>query len=236
LPTVTFTPDTRPPTPALDLGLPGAYCIPPGGARAQGLVTRVLTGDTIEVATGNQTWLVRYIGLDAPSVSAPAEWQGAQSFSLNQSLVGGKSVTLIQDVTDTSPEGYRPRYVISDGSFVNYELLRQGMAQQVELPPDLACRDAFISAQVEAQSVSLGVWQPTPIPTDTPLPTATITTTPRPMTPTSPPPYSCNRRYTCNNFNSRQEAQSCFNYCLNNTNQEVLPDRNRNGRVCEGSD
>lgn len=234
--TATSTPDTRPPTPALDLSLPGAYCIPPGAPRAQGLVTKVLSGDTIEVATSNQTWLVRYTGLKAPGVSAPAEWQGPQAFNFNQSLVGGKTVTLVQDVSDTDPAGYRTRYVIADGTFVNYELIRQGLANAVESPPDVSCRDAFIAAQVEAQSEVRGVWQPTPLPTFTLPPSVTITNTPGPVTSTPEPVCSCSRTYTCNNFGSQAEAQSCFNYCLRNTNRPVLPDRNNNGRVCEGSD
>jgi micrococcal nuclease len=196
----------------------------------------VLSGDTIEVAASNQTWLVRYIGLKAPNVSAPAEWQGAQALNFNQSLVGGKTVTLVQDASDTDPAGYHTRYVIADGAFVNYEMIRQGFANAVEAPPDVSCRDAFIAAQVEAQAEVRGIWQPTPLPTFTLPPSATITTTPGPATPTFEPVCACNQTYTCNNFSSRAEAQSCFNYCRRTANRDVLRDGNNNGLVCEGSD
>lgn len=234
LPTATATLDLRPPTPMIDLTLPGAYCLPTQTTRALALVTKVLDGATIEVATNNQTWTVRYIGLDAPSIFAPAEWQAAQSFGLNDSLVSGRSVTLIQDVTDVDALGYRPRYVIAGNVFVNYEIVRQGMASVVIEPPDIACQNSLLAAQVEAQTAVSGIWQPTPLPTFTIPPSATITNTPGPATATSVPPCNCSRQYTCNAFPTQNRAQVCYDYCLRTGYGPVLPDNNRNGRVCEG--
>lgn len=228
--------DTRPPTPALDLGLPGAYCLPPGAERLNGLVTRVLSGDTIEVATGNQTWIVRFIGIDSPEVSAPAEWQAAPALRLNEDLVSGKNVTLIRDVTDVDPEGMRPRYVVSGGTFVNYEILRQGFGELWERSPDLACKDAFVAAQVEAQAAVRGVWQPTPVPTFTPPPTPTITFTPGPVTATAEPVCVCSNNYSCTSFRNQRRAQACYDYCIRSGFGPILRDQNNNGLVCEGLD
>jgi micrococcal nuclease len=236
LPTITATLDMRPPTPMIDLSLPGAYCLPTGTPRTTALVTKVLDGGTIEVATNNQTWRVKYIGLDAPNVVAPVEWQAPQSYGLNQSLVSGQNVILIQDVTDVDAQGYYPRYVIAGNTFVNYEIIRQGMANAVVVSPDVACQNSFLSAQVEAQAAVSGIWQPTPLPTFTPVPSATITNTPGPVTATSLPPCYCNRQYTCNSFRTRSLAQACFDYCLRSGFGQVLPDKNNNGLVCEGSD
>jgi micrococcal nuclease len=232
--TPTSTPDPRPPTPALDLTLPGAYCIPPSAPRQTGLVSRVVDGDTIEVASGNEMWVVHYIGLDAPEITAPAEWQAAQSLAYNESLVSGRTITMIQDVTNADVNGVRPRYVIVNNAFINYEILRQGFALTQEESPDLACKDSFLAAQVEAQSAVRGVWQPTPVPTFTRAPTATVTNTPGPATPTSLPPCVCSRGYTCSNFGSQGAAQSCYNYCLRSGFGPILRDNNANGRVCEG--
>lgn len=234
LPTLTATLDSRPPTPVIDLALPGAYCLPTTTSRNIALVTKVLDGATIEVATNNQTWRVRYIGLDAPSIVTPAEWQAAQSFGLNESLVNGQNVTLIQDVSFTDGGGYYPRYVIAGNTFVNYEIIRQGMASALAVPPDIACQNAFLAAQVEAQAAVSGIWQPTPLPTFTIPPSATITNTPGPVTATSVPPCSCNRGYTCNAFPTQGRAQACYDYCIRAGFGPVLPDNNRNGRVCEG--
>jgi micrococcal nuclease len=234
--TATITPDTRPPTPMIDLTIPGAYCLPTTTARNTGLVTKVLDGGTIEVATNNQTWLVRYIGVDAPSILAPAEWQSAQSYGLNQSLVNGRNVTLIQDVSVADAEGYYLRYVIVGGTFINYEIIRQGMARSVVTPPDVACQNSLLSAQVEAQAAVVGIWQPTPLPTFTNPPPPTITNTPGTVTATALPPCACNRQYSCNSFPSQSRAQACFNYCMRLGYGPVIPDKNNNGVVCEGSD
>jgi len=232
--TPTSTPDLRPPTPALDLTLPGAYCIPPNAPRQNGLVSRVVDGDTIEVATGNESWTVHYIGLDAPEITSPVEWQAPQAMAFNESLVGGKNVTLVQDVTHTDANGVHPRYVIVNNTFVNYEILRQGFAVSAEEPPDITCKDSFVAAQVEAQGAVRGVWQPTPVPTFTRPPTATITNTPGPATPTSQPPCVCSLGYSCSNFMSQSAAQSCYNYCLRSGFGPILRDNNGNGLVCEG--
>jgi hypothetical protein len=191
-------------------------------------------GDTIEVASGNEMWVVHYIGLDAPEITAPAEWQAAQSLAYNESLVSGRTITMIQDVTNADVNGVRPRYVIVNNAFINYEILRQGFALTQEESPDLACKDSFLAAQVEAQSAVRGVWQPTPVPTFTRAPTATVTNTPGPATPTSLPPCVCSRGYTCSNFGSQGAAQSCYNYCLRSGFGPILRDNNANGRVCEG--
>lgn len=233
LPTATNTPDTRPPTPVIDLSLPGAYCLPTNTARNTALVTRVLDGATIEVATNNQTWIVKYIGLDAPSIVVPIEWQAAQSLGLNESLVSGRNVVLIQDVSMVDAQGYYPRYVIAGNTFVNYEMVRQGMASAVSMPPDVTCQNSLLAAQVEAQAAIAGIWQPTPLPTFTPIPTATITNTPGPATATRVAPCVC-RPYTCNAFPTQARAQACFDFCMRSGFGPVLADNNNNGRVCEG--
>lgn len=240
LPTATATQPSGPATPTLDLNIPGAYCIPPNGARIQGLVTRVLSGDTIEVLITNQTYLVRYIGVDSPNIEAPSEWQSGQSMSFNQSLVEGKFVTLIQDITDLGANGYYPRYVLINQVFVNYEMLRQGFGRMVSMPPDVACDNSLLSAQVEAQGSIRGLWQPTPAPTYTITPTPTITRTPTiTLYPTRTQQAVCNclgRRLTCNSFPSQRRAQLCFEYCRSQGYGDIFGlDKNGNGLACEGS-
>ena len=234
LPTLSPTVPEGLPTPALDLAIPGGYCLPTNGRRSQGLVTKVLSGDSIEVLITNQTYRVRYIGTVSPSVLAPAEWQGAQAFGFNQSLVEGKYVTLVQDVTETDAQGFSPRYVIIDQTFVNYELIRQGYGRLASSPPDTVCDNSLLSAQVEAQASYRGVWIPTPMPTFTITPTPTETLIP---TRTSVPVCNClGQRLTCNNFRSQARAQQCFEYCRSQGYGDIFGlDKNGNGLACEGS-
>jgi micrococcal nuclease len=234
-PTPTTAPPVGPPTPALDLTIPGAYCLPTNTNRSRVLVTRIIDGETIEVASTFQTFIVRYIGIDAPNLSPAQEWQAAQAYGYNTNLVSGKNVTLVEDMVNQDPAtGVYLRYVIADNAFVNYEIVRQGFAKVSSMPPNSACDNAFIAAQVEAQAAISGMWQPTPLPTWTNTPTPTITFTPGPVTPTSPPPCSCDAQKTCSQFQSQRQAQACYNYCIRNFNTYVLRDNNNNGLVCEG--
>jgi len=230
-PNPTPTPDESSPTPGFNESAPGAHCIPIGTQRTRALVTRVLDAQTIEVATGNENFTVRYIGLDAPGIAPNMDWKGAQAVAANDNLVNGKYVTLVKDVSDIDSEGFYLRYVLLDDVFVNYSLIRQGMARVAVVQPDVTCESIFLAAQVEAQTARSGIWEPTPVPTVTRTSTATITPIP---TSTSVPPCACRSGLSCNNFYTQAQAQQCYNYCLKQGYGPVLDDKNKNGRVCEG--
>jgi endonuclease YncB( thermonuclease family) len=234
-PSPTATMPAGPATPVLDLSLPGAYCLPPNAPRVQGLVTKVLDGSLIEVLISNRVYRVQYIGVDAPGIQVPMEWQGAQSSGFNQSLVEGKNVTLISDAADTDAAGNYLRYVIVGNTFVNYEVVRLGFAKAVSMPPDIVCDNSFLAAQVEAQNAVKGIWQATPVPTFTVTLTPTITNTPVPVTATPVGPCNClGRRLTCNSFRNQRSAQQCFEFCWNQGYGDIFGlDKNGNGVACD---
>lgn len=86
-------------------------------------VTAVIDGDTIEIEGGES---VRYIGIDAPETR---ECYGPEATEANRELVEGKEVILIRDVENRGKYDRLLRYVISDGRFVNAELVRLGYAE-----------------------------------------------------------------------------------------------------------
>ncbi len=233
--TFTLTPSlqSNASTQAVEEGLdaPGAECIPSSSEWIRGLVTRVLDGETIEVAMDNQSYIVRYIGIDAPGMVQPIEWKGPEAVNINSSLVSGQYVTLAKDVSEVDPNGYLLRYVIANSTFVNLQMVRSGLARVVVVPPDTACATTFLAAQAEAQAGVLGVWQATLTPTSTITPTPTNTLIP---TETIVPVCSCKIHYSCTDFKTVKKAQACFDYCMLTTGKEVIPDKNKNGFVCEG--
>lgn len=234
--TLTATP-TEPvgnPTPELDLTIPGAYCLPTNTPRQKGLVSKVVDPQTIEVVVGYDTLRVRYIGVDAPLISPPPpQWQAPQAYAFNESLVNGQVVTLVQDITDLDAEGNSLRYVLAGKSFINYEIIRQGLARHQSMPPDVACDNSLIAAQVEAQGGTRGVWMPTPAPTFTITPTPTNTV---PPTATRLAPCDCTGpRLTCNFFPNQNRAQACYEYCRSQGFGDIFGlDKNNNGLACEG--
>jgi len=235
---LTSTPTLEPysPTPEVNLAAPGAYCIPTNTERKRVLVTRVLDAERIEVVSGNDTLRVRYIGIDAPNLTPTIEWQAPMAIATNERFVGGKYVTLVKDTSEMDAEGFYLRYVLIDDLFVNYELVRQGLAKAISTPPDVACETSLLAAQAEAQATVRGVWQSTPLPTWTTTSTATetpIATNTLPPTNTKLPPCAC-RPTNCSAFYTQEQAQSCYDYCLDAGYGPVLNDQNNNGRVCEG--
>jgi endonuclease YncB( thermonuclease family) len=96
------------------------------GKRA--IVTRVIDGDTIDVNINGVVQRVRYIGIDTPEYTSTKEYYGAEATAKNRSLVEGRTVTLVKDVSETDRYDRLLRYVLVGNVFVNYELVRLGFA------------------------------------------------------------------------------------------------------------
>ena len=150
------------------------------------LVTRVIDGDTIEVAIAGTIYKVRYIGIDTPELDdkRPEFCNLAQQATrLNRQLVEGKRVQLDKDVSETDKYGRLLRYVYVGDIFVNAELVRQGLAWAKAYEPDTKYQDTLDKAEAEAKQAGRGLWAltpPTPAPTLTPTPAPTPTPTPTP--------------------------------------------------------
>ena len=131
-------------------------------------VVKVVDGDTINVEISGKEYTVRYIGMDTPETvkpNTPVQYYGPEASAKNKELVGGKTVILIKDVSETDKYDRLLRYVISDGKFVNFELVAQGYAHYHSYPPDISCNKTFASAERDARKKILGLWAtPTPNP------------------------------------------------------------------------
>jgi hypothetical protein len=61
--------------------------------------------------------------------------------------------------SETDRYGRLLRYVyLTDGTFVNAELVRQGYAQVATYPPDVAHQELFVALQQEAREAAVGLW------------------------------------------------------------------------------
>jgi len=140
----------------LSLDTPEAACAPPGRDFEIGLVTEVVDGDTIEVTIDSQAFAVRYIGIDTPEPGDPG---GVEAKAKNSELVSDQVVTLGRDVSETDRFDRLLRYVyLSDGTFVNAELVRSGYARAKAYQPDVKCQVLLEQIQGEAQVSGLGLW------------------------------------------------------------------------------
>jgi micrococcal nuclease len=158
-------------------------------AMVEAQVVEVVDGDTIKVLIDGQEFTVRYIGIDTPETkdpNEPVQWMGPEASAANEELVGGKTVLLEKDVSETDQYGRLLRYVHVGDTFVNEELVRQGFAQVSTYPPDVQYADLFTEAQQEAREAGRGLWSEPPTPS--PVPTQAPTQPPPTPVPTQPPP------------------------------------------------
>lgn len=126
------------------------------GERAE--VVRVIDGDTIVVALDGFEYHVRYVGIDTPERGEPF-YQAATD--ANEQLVGGGTVILVRDISDTDRYDRLLRYIyLPDGTFVNGELVRMGLAQAKMYRPDVAFNDLLESLESEARAAGNGMWGP----------------------------------------------------------------------------
>lgn len=120
-------------------------CIPVNNEIETGLVTSIIDGDTIYVIIDGQEYSVRYVGIDAPEMDS-GDPLAEQARLKNAEMVDGKTVSLVRDVSETDVYGRLLRYVLVGDVFVNYELVREGLAVPKEYPPDTACHQTLESA------------------------------------------------------------------------------------------
>ncbi|MCL4264944.1 MAG: thermonuclease family protein [Anaerolineae bacterium] len=119
-------------------------------------VTRIIDGDTIEVDINGQTYRVRYIGMDTPERGDPYFDEATEA---NRQLVEGQIVTLVKDVSETDRYGRLLRYLyLSDGTFINAELVKQSYALVATFPPDVRHQELFVQLQQEARDAGSGLW------------------------------------------------------------------------------
>lgn len=115
-------------------------------------VSRIVDGDTIELANGD---LVRLIGVDTPEKD-----QLYYKEVLNQmGKLEGKIVRLEKDKTNKDRYGRYLRYVFLDDHFVNLELIRSGLAYVYIVSPDKKYEKEFIEAEAIARANEIGIWK-----------------------------------------------------------------------------
>lgn len=127
------------------------------------LVTKVIDGDTIELANGSK---VRLIGVDTPETvdpRRPVGCFGKEASNETKKLLSGKEVILQKDISDTDKYGRLLRYVYlplenDQMLFVNDYLIRGGFARLLTYPPDVKFAEQFLEAERKAREQKSGLW------------------------------------------------------------------------------
>ncbi len=129
-------------------------------------VIKVVDGDTIRVLIDGKEYAVRFIGIDTPETVHPTKGKecfGSEASNKTKELLTNKRVILEKDVSESDTYGRLLRYVylpMDDGKriFVNDYLVREGYAQVLTYPPDVAFNEQFLEAQRTAKNMKKGLW------------------------------------------------------------------------------
>lgn len=147
----------------------------PSGEVAQitGLrVTHVTDGDTLKLSDQER---VRLIGIDTPELHESAKLfrdaersgqdvrtikrMGKAAADFTRKMVEGKSVRLEFDVQKRDKYGRLLAYVyLEDGTFVNAEIIRNGYAYPMTIPPNTRHAEEFRALYAEARRNGSGLW------------------------------------------------------------------------------
>jgi len=137
------------------------------------LVKRTVDGDTLELENGQR---VRLIGIDTPEIHESSKLYrdsrktgqdvsviqglGRRAHQFTKNLLEGKRVRLEFDVEKRDKYKRLLAYVyLPDGKFVNGEIVKQGYASLMTIPPNVKYADLFLKLYQEAREDKRGLWQ-----------------------------------------------------------------------------
>jgi micrococcal nuclease len=133
----------------------------PGAATEEAVVTEVDDGDTIEVRLGAHTDVVRLLGVDTPEIhhpTKPVQCFGPEAAAYTASRLAGRTVRLEGDVEARDVYDRRLAYVYVDGERFNDELLAEGYARLLVIPPNGMHARTMLAEELEAKREGRGLW------------------------------------------------------------------------------
>jgi len=126
-------------------------------------IKKFVDGDTFWVDDGSDKGIkIRLIGVNTPETvhpKKPVEYYGIEASNYIKDLLKDQKVRLEYDVEKEDRYGRILAYVyLEDGTFVNAELVKQGYAMVMTVPPNVKYADLFVKLQKEARENNRGLW------------------------------------------------------------------------------
>lgn len=136
----------------------------PSAEAGQGVVVRVIDGDTVDVDLDGQRERVRLIGVDTPESVAPerpVQCYGVEASDHTRALLPeGTVVRLERDEVGRDQYDRLLAYVYraDDDLLVNLDLIEGGFADAVTYGDNEALYDTFVAAESTARADGIGLW------------------------------------------------------------------------------
>lgn len=132
---------------------------------ASGRVVAVVDGDTLDIRFSTRVERVRLIGIDTPETKKPGHPIECFGPEATQELTAltppGTEVVVRRDIEPRDDYGRLLLYVFrfTDGLFVNAELVNEGFARPLDIPPNTTFTREFRRLAASAQAVDAGLWK-----------------------------------------------------------------------------
>jgi micrococcal nuclease len=127
-------------------------------------VIRVVDGDTFWAYDRSHNRIkIRLIGVDAPesrnSGQKKTAYYGQQSKAFLEKLIANKEVRLEYDIGRKDQYSRTLAYVyLTDGTFINAELIKKGYAMVMTVPPNVRYAKIFLNLERKARKKNKGLW------------------------------------------------------------------------------
>lgn len=127
-------------------------------------VVKVVDGDTFWVKDDvNGKIKVRLIGIDAPesrkTFKKEVGFFGKEAKQYLTNMLMREKVKIVCDVDSFDQYGRTLAYVyLQDGVFVNAEVIKNGYAMIMTIPPNVKYADMFFKLQEQAREKKRGIW------------------------------------------------------------------------------
>ncbi len=122
-------------------------------------VVRVYDGDTFRTTSGER---VRLLGINAPEVAHNRQREqvmGHEASIRLQQLISGKTVRLSFDKVRQDDYGRTLAHVyLRDNSWVNAQLVREGLAHVYTFEPNHSRTKALLVAEKQGRAAHIGIW------------------------------------------------------------------------------
>ena len=132
---------------------------------ANATLIRVVDGDTIDATVRGNDERIRLIGIDTPETkkpNTPIQCYGPEASAYTTSLLPvGTALYVERDLVARDDYGRLLAYVYraDDALFVNFEIIRNGYARLLTIPPNVAHEDDFEEGNKLARTADLGLWK-----------------------------------------------------------------------------
>jgi micrococcal nuclease len=136
----------------------------PGSLQQNATVKWVIDGDTVDLDVGGHRERVRLIGIDTPETKkpdTPVQCFGPEATAYTESLLpAGTPLHIERDVQARDDYGRLLAYLyrLPDGLFVNLDVIANGYARPLTIPPNVVHTSEFVGAATSARERDIGLW------------------------------------------------------------------------------